>query len=126
LKAGLASLDENAVAALGFEHLVFMRMAQTGDGSSDEGHSAPQRLAAWMLRQLHWMVPSGDQPVRVQTVARVVAQLALALPDAPPGTRVLPPELLWHAAQVSDAQGVVAGWLARGEFPAVRAPRMRL
>lgn len=126
LKAGLASLDENAVAALGFEHLVFMRMAQTGDGSSDEGHSAPQRLAGWMLRQLHWMVPSSEQPVRVQTVARVVAQLALDLPDAPPGTRVLPPELLWHAAQMSDAQPLVGAWLAGHAVGAMKVPRMRL
>ena len=30
LKAGLATLDEGAVAALGFAHLVFMRSAQAG------------------------------------------------------------------------------------------------
>jgi hypothetical protein len=129
LKVGLASLDEGAVAALGFDHLVFMRMAQSGSfaaGGDDDGRSAPQRLAAWMLRQLHWMVPSGDQPVRIQTVARVVAHLALDLPDAPPGTRVLPPELLWQAAQMEDAQALVAGWLAGADVPAVRSARMRM
>ncbi len=126
LKAGLASLDEGAVAALGFEHLVFLRMAQAGSADASGGQSAPQRLAAWMLRQLHWMVPSSDQPVRVQTVARVVASLAVELRDAPGGTRVLPPELLWHAAQVTDAQPLVLRWLAGEGLPPVRAPRMRL
>ena len=111
LKSGLASLDEAAVAALGFAHLLFMRSAQAGQGADAAG-SGPARLARWLLGQLHWMVPQGDQPVRSDTVARVAAHLALALPRATPGTRVLPPELLWAAAQTPDSDAVVDDWLA--------------
>jgi len=118
LKQGLANLDEGAVAAMGFAQVVFMRMAQVGDGGSDsdsggtEVRTAPERLAAWMLSQLRWMVPQREQPVRSDTVARVAAALAFALPQAPPGTRVLPPELLWRAAQLPRADELAAVWLA--------------
>jgi hypothetical protein len=113
LQQGLASMDEAAVAALGFEHLVFMRMAQAADATGGAALSAPQRLARWMLSQLHWMVPQREQPVRADTVARVAAALAVDLPDAPPGTRVLPAALLWQAAQQRDAQALVGTWLDR-------------
>jgi hypothetical protein len=109
LKAGLASLDEGAVAALGFAQLVFMRTAQAGPGAA--ALSPPQRLARWMLSQVRWMVPRGDQPVRDLTVARVASRLAVALPASPQGTRVLPPEWLWAAAQTPDASAVVDAWL---------------
>ena len=114
LKAGLASLDEAAVAALGFDHLVFMRTAQSGAAVATDGSRLPPpaRLARWLLGQLHWMVPQGEQPVRTDTVARVAAHLALALPRAAPGSRVLPPELLWAAAQTPSADMVVDDWLA--------------
>jgi hypothetical protein len=112
LKAGLASLDEGAVAALGFDHLVFMRSAQAGVAADVPGAPAPARLARWLLGQLHWMVPQGDQPVRTDTVARVAARLAVALPLAAGGTRVLPPELLWAAAQLPHADALVDDWLA--------------
>ena len=111
LKAGLATLDEGAVAALGFAHLVFMRSAQAGVAGDAVG-TAPQRLARWLLGQLHWMVPQGDQPVRTDTVARVAAHLARALPESAPGTRVLPPDVLWAAAQTPTSEGVVDDWLA--------------
>jgi hypothetical protein len=123
LKAGLASLDEGAVAALGFAHLVFMRSAQAG-GAGDAAGTAPQRLARWMLGQLHWMVPQGDQPVRTDTVARVAARLALALPQAAPGTRVLPPDVLWAAAQTPASDAVVDDWLA-GRVPQHGTARQR-
>lgn len=111
LKQGLANLDEGAVAAMGYQQLVFMRMAQAGGPPGAAGRSAPQRLAAWMLSQLRWMVPQREQPVRSDTVARVAAALAVALPHARPGTRVLPPELLWQAAQLPHADAVVQEWL---------------
>lgn len=111
LQQGLASMDEAAVAALGFDHLVFMRMARGGDAGEAAVLSAPQRLAHWMLSQLHWMVPQREQAVRVGTVARVAAALALRLPHTPPGTRVLPAALLWQAAQQRDPAAVVAAWL---------------
>lgn len=131
LRAGLASLDEGAVAALGFPRLVFMRLAQADGAGRAGGRPAtvPARLARWMLSQLHWMVPQGEQPVRSVTVARVAARLATALPAAAAGTRVLPPEMLWAAAQQPGSDAVVDAWLA-GETPpmpqaARRAPIIR-
>jgi hypothetical protein len=109
LQQGLAGMDEAAVAALGFEQLVFMRMAQ--DARPAAGLSAPQRLARWMLSQLRWMVPQREQPVRAETVARVAAALAVQLHDAPHATRVVPATLLWQAAQSRDAAPIVAAWL---------------
>jgi hypothetical protein len=125
LKAGLASLDEGAVADLGFDHVVFMRLAQTGLPAGADEASRPQRLADWMLRQLHWMVPSSEQPVRRETVARVVARLLIELPATPAGTRVLPPELLWHAAQATDLEPLVQRWLAGEALPPQWATRQR-
>jgi nucleoside-diphosphate-sugar epimerase len=120
LSQGLASLDEGAVAALGFARLVFMRTAQAG-GEGSRPARWPERLAAWMLSQLHWMVPARQQPVRAATVARVAVDLALQLPAAEPGTRVLAPEWLWHAAQTGDARSLAAllgAWLS-GQAPPV-------
>lgn len=122
LKAGLASLDEGAVAALGFEHLVFMRPAQLQDERS--AASAPARLARWMLGQLQWMVPQRDQPVRSLTVARVAARLAVGLPGQAPGTRIFPPEALWAAAQRPGDDAVVDAWLA-GRTLELPPPRQR-
>jgi hypothetical protein len=111
LQQGLASLDEAAVAALGFEHLVFMRMAQAA-GADAVPLDAARRLARWMLSQLRWMIPQREQPVRAETVAAVAAALVRRLPAAPAGTRVLPAALLWQAAQQRDAEAAVAAWLA--------------
>lgn len=122
LKAGLASLDEGAVAALGFDHLVFMRSAQAASATDAPG-KAPARLARWLLGQLHWMVPQADQPVRTDTVARVAAHLALALPQAAPGTRVLPPDVLRAAAQAPASDAVVDAWLAGRTPQALPAPQ---
>jgi hypothetical protein len=122
LKAGLASMDEQAVAAAGFEHLVFMRPAQRagGDGPAP---SLPARLARGLLSQLHWLVPQRDQPVRSATVARVAARLAAMLPVSPPGARVMPPELLWAAAQRPDDDDVVDAWRRDGRVPDLPAAR---
>jgi hypothetical protein len=125
LKAGLATLDEGAVAAMDFEQVVFMRMAQAGGDEGPGLRSYAQRLAHWMLAQLHWMVPQREQSVRSLTVARVAAALAVALPAAPRGTRVLPPEWLWQAAQGGDTEGLLAGWLAGHPLPSTTAPRQR-
>jgi hypothetical protein len=109
LQQGLAGMDEAAVAALGFEQLVFMHMAQ--DVRETAVLDAPQRLARWMLSQLRWMIPQREQPVRAETVARLAAALAVQLPDVPHATRVVPAALLWQAAQARDAAAVVADWL---------------
>ena len=107
LKAGLANLDEHAVASLGFEHVVFVRPAQTvAAGRAD---AWLQRVADAALAQLRLMIAPSNQAVRPLKVAQLVAALAARLPATPPGTRVVPPELVWRAAQMHDPAGALAG-----------------
>jgi hypothetical protein len=116
LKQGLATLDEHAVAALGFDQVVFVRSAQAPSAAA-AGANLLQRLAHAVLAQLHWMVPQREQPVRAVKVAAFVAQLARRLPQAAHGTRVVPPELVWHASQDVDLPALVDGWLQHGRLP---------
>lgn len=124
LKRGLASLDEHAVATLGFEHLVFMRSAQAS-GQVQHTHPA-QRLAHWMLSQLQMMVPQRERPVRALKVAQLAAQLAAQLPTSPPGTRVVPPEVVWEAAQTTRVRELAAQWLNGQPLPETPQPPTRL
>lgn len=111
LRHGLASLDEAAVAALGFEQLVFVRAAQQGRPAA--AHSWLQRFADWWLAQLSIMVPQHERPVRAVALARCVVQLARLLPTATPGTRVLAPEALWQAAGTeAGLEAALGAWLA--------------
>ena len=105
LKRGLASLDEQAVVALGFERVILVRSAQK---PAQLRFSNPaERLAAWMLSITRFMVPSSEQPVRAAKVAELV-DVALRL--APPGIHVAAPELVWQAAQ-GELRAVARGWL---------------
>lgn len=128
LRVGLASLDEHAVSAMGFSHVVFLRPSQAGDPAADETLSWPQRLARGLMAQLRWMVPQRDQPVRPAKVAAIVAELARRVGAASPGTRVASPELVWQAAQAADAGPLLARWLDDGMVPppAPGRPRLRL
>jgi hypothetical protein len=94
LKRGLASLDEQAVASLGFDRLLILRSAQKPPAAR-EGN-ALARLAHWMLSIFKYMIPSSEQPVRAVKVAEL---LALALRIAPPGIHVAAPDLVWQASQ---------------------------
>ncbi|KNZ33621.1 MAG: hypothetical protein AD742_05590 [Methylibium sp. NZG] len=124
LRHGLANLDEQAVAEIGFEHLVFVRTAQPpGDPRAD---AWLQRVADGLLMQLRLMIPAAHQPVRATKVAQFVAELAAQLPASPVGSRVAPPELVWQAAQQDDAAPLVTAWLAGSELPPLMAPRQRL
>lgn len=105
LKRGLASLDELAVAALGFDRVLLVRSAQKP--AAQRFANPAERLAAWMLSIFRFMVPSSEQPVRASKVAEFVA---LALRSAPPGVHVAAPEVVWQASQ-GDLPGVVRGWL---------------
>lgn len=105
LKRGLASMDEQSVAALGFDRLLLVRSARKPADASKG--SAPERLAAWMLSIARFMVPASEQPVRAVAVAQFV-DAALRL--APLGTYVAAPELVWQAAQ-GQAEAVVRAWL---------------
>ena len=124
LKRGLANLDEHAVSALGFEHLVFVRSAQAP--ADDRAARWMERLANGLLAQLRIMVATTNQPVRARKVAQFVAELAAQLPASRAGTRVAPPELVWHAAQLRDPAALVQDWLMDAELPAVNQKPMRL
>jgi hypothetical protein len=123
LKAGLATLDEGSVAALGFEHLLLLRNAQAAIGPSAAGWA--DRLAAGWWSQLAWMVPQREQPVRAQRLAELAVELAWRLPHATPGTRVLAPELLWQAAHSGDAGALLGAWLAGEGLPPMPVPARR-
>ena len=124
LKAGLASLDEQAVAQLGFDHLVFVRSAQAPDAV--RSRHLLQRVADWVLSQAQLMVPVRDKPVQAAKVARLVALIAAGLRTSPPGTRVVPPELVWEAAQSTDLASFVREWLAGHATPEAAVPVQRM
>lgn len=109
LRGGFASDDEAAVAALGYAQLVLLRPAQ--DLMPDTDASRVQRLVGWWLSQLRWMVPQQEQALRSVRVAALAVQIARLLREAPPGTRVVPPGLLWRAAQAPSPEEVLRGWL---------------
>lgn len=106
LKRGLASLDEHAVARLGFERLLVVRSAQKAPDPASRG--LLPGVAHWMLSVFKYMIPSSEQPVRSVKVAEFVAA---ALQLAPPGIHVAAPETVWRAAQ-EDVRAAVARWLA--------------
>jgi len=124
LREGLANLDEQAVAALGFEHLVIMRSAQAPAGGPVS--SGLQRVADAVLAQLRVMTPQTEQPVRAAKVAQLAVALAKALPASTPGTRVMPSEVVWLAAQQRDVEPLAQAWLDGRPLPDARlkAPRM--
>jgi hypothetical protein len=105
LKRGLASLDEQAVAALGFERLVLIRSAQK-PAEAPPAHW-PARIARFMLSVFKYMVPSSEQPVRAAKVAQL---LDVALRTAPPGIHVAAPEVVWRAAQ-GELRETARQWL---------------
>lgn len=109
LQRGLASLDEQAVAAAGFERLLIVR-SPVKPGAAPAAATLPRRVAAWMLSTLRYMVPGSEQPVRAVRVAALVDQ---ALQLLPPGTWVAPPELVWRASQGDAAalQALLRDWV---------------
>lgn len=123
LKAGLASLDEQAVAALGFDHVVIVRTARKPAAAERSGL---QGLADLVLEQLQVMVPQREQPVRAVKVAALVSALAQLVPRSPPGTQVMPPEWVWLATQQGDPLALVQAWLAGTELPLLATPTPRM
>jgi len=105
LKRGLASLDEQAVVANGFDRVILVRSARKPLHAKFANPA--ERLAAWMLSIVRFMVPSSEQPVRAAKVAELVD---LALRIAPPGVHVAAPEVVWESAQ-GDMHAVARRWL---------------
>lgn len=114
LAQGFASQTEHAVAALDFEHCVFLRAAQ--GATPQAGRSTVERLVGWWLSQLRWMIPAPQAALRTVRLAQLVVTIGRLLPAAPTGTRVLAPEQLAEAAREPDenqAEIKLAAALAR-------------
>ncbi len=94
LKRGLASLDEQALASIGFERLLLLRSAEK-PVPIRQPHPL-DRLAQWMLGIFSFMVPAHEQPVRPTKIAEIVDAL---LQTAPPGITVLSPQEMWALSQ---------------------------
>ena len=122
MQRGLASLDEQAVAALDFEHILFVRSPQAPAQAT--GIGGLQRVAHWVLGQLQMMLPQQQQPVRAAKLGAFAVHLARQLPEAAPGTRVVPPEVVWLASQVDEAE-VARAWLQGESLPEAAVSRQR-
>ncbi len=110
LAAGLATHDEVAIAALGFEQLVLIKPSLDATAARPVRWLA--RFAQWWLSQLRWMVPQREQPLRAAVLARLTVMLAGLLPAAARGTYVVPQALLWQLAQDADGgRQRLAEWL---------------
>jgi hypothetical protein len=97
LKRGLASLDEQALASIGFDRLIIVRSAQK-PAALARIHPL-EKLAHWMLSIFQFMVPSSEQPVRPTKLAHMVDAL---LQTAPCGITVLAQEEVWQFAQLPE------------------------
>lgn len=106
VKRGLANLDEQALAAIGFERLLLVRAAQKMPNAPAQGFL--NKTADWMLSTLSYMIPATEQPVRPSKLAEFID---IAIHQLPAGTHVASPELLWRAADQGDTQLVVQAWL---------------
>lgn len=112
LRHGLASIDEQQVAALGFERVLLVRSAQKQ--LAPGGAGMLEKAAAWMLSVFSYMIPAAAQPVRPARLAEFVDLVLQALPA---GTHVVAPECLWRAGQAQDMRSVVRTWLNKGQPP---------
>ena len=90
------------------------------------GRGTLQRLAGVVLGQMRLMVPQREQPVRALKVAQFAVRIAEALPFATAGTRVLPPEVVWQAAQGRDPTAWAYAWLHGEPLPAGPVQKLRL
>ncbi len=107
LKTGLANLEEQAVASMGFERLLLVRPA----AAPQAPHHAHvlEWLAHRMLSIFAYMVPSQEMPPRAADVAVLVD---LALREMPAGVHIAPPELA-RPGKNTTVQETVRAWLRR-------------
>jgi hypothetical protein len=124
LKRGLANLDEQAVASLGFDRFVLVRSAQAGTVARP-GRTL-QKLADAVLSQLRVMVPQHERAVRAVKVAQFTVALAAWLHEMPHGTRVVPPQALWLAAQRQDPTALVRDILQGRPLPQMQHHATRM
>lgn len=106
LKAGLANLDEHAVATMGFERLLLVRPAAAPQ--APQHANVLEWLAHRMLSIFAYMVPSTEMPPRAADLAALVD---VALRSMPPGVHIAPPELARRSSEAT-VQETVRAWLA--------------
>lgn len=116
VKRGLANLDEQAVAALGFERVLLVRTARK-PAAPDGQRNLFERVAGGMLSVFGYMVPQSEQPVRA---SRVAAFVLSALQQSPPGIHIAAPETVWRALQ-GDVDQTVRDWVKPGGCSAAPA-----
>ncbi|MBS7808826.1 hypothetical protein [Variovorax sp. PCZ-1] len=103
LKQGLASLDEQALAATGFERLLIFRSAEKPAALR---HKHPlAALAHWMLGIFKFMVPAQEQPVRPTKIAEIVDAF---LQTAPSGITVVSQHEMWAFSQINSTDLLAA------------------
>lgn len=108
LKRGLANLDEQAIASIGFERLLILRSAEK-PADIKRVHLL-EKLAHWMLGIFKFMIPAQEQPVRPTKIAEIVDAL---LQTAPHGTHVISPQEMWELSRGSAqelAQQIARRW----------------
>lgn len=110
LRHGLASLDEQAVAALGFERLLLVRPTQFA--GREAGLGRLQRFAAWWLSQLALMLPEAERPLRAPQVAAFTLEALAQWPRGAAGTRVAGADALARSKQPGGAAAAVRAWMA--------------
>ena len=96
LKRGLASLDEQAIAGIGFDRLLILRSAEK-PAALKHSHLL-EKLAHWMLGIFQFMIPAREQPVRPSKIAEIVDAL---LQIAPSGITVIAPQEMWALSQLN-------------------------
>lgn len=106
LKAGLANLDEHAVASMGFARLLLVRPAAAPQAPPHA--NVLEWLAQRMLSIFAYMVPSNEMPPRAADLAALVD---VALREMPPGVHIAPPELARRTTE-DKVQESVRAWLA--------------
>ena len=108
LKRGLASLDEQAVAALGFERVLLVRSAQKPAARRGAACAASGWRPGCCRSHASWCPAASSRCAPPRWPNCVDAALRIA----PPGIHVAAPELVWRAAQGDCARWRGAG--ARG------------
>jgi hypothetical protein len=109
LRHGLRDVQEHALTQLNFDHVLLVRPAWRS-GNDTAAQSVLERLAAWMLSVMRYMVPQREQMVLTEKVAAFVGNALKLLPAAAHGTYVADATTLWHSAQRGGEQ-VVRQWL---------------
>jgi hypothetical protein len=114
LRAGLANLDEGALAALGFDTVLIVRSARKPDAPAHANWAA--RLAHSMLGIFGYMVPSSEQPVRPSKIAEFIDAAIRVAREGAAGVHIASSEHVWQSAQLaaSERMAFVRLWL-RGD-----------